>query len=110
MALLAAYRVGIYRPTNKYPWDIIVKFLHLNIKAKVLECYWEQQSIIIEDKQVQLFPGVSGITLDKRRNLKFLTKELQSQGIQYKREIPFKHAAKTQIIRTKQEAKEVLKK
>lgn len=33
----AAYSLGPYRPTNKYPRDIIVKFPFGNTKAKVLE-------------------------------------------------------------------------
>lgn len=90
LEIAAAYRVGIYRPTNKYPRDIIVKFPYWNVKAKVLENYWEQPPLTIEGIQERLFPDISGITLDKRRNLRFFTKELEDFGIQYKWGFPFK--------------------
>lgn len=44
VSITVAYRVGVYRPTNKYPRDIIVKFPYWNVKAKILESYWEQST------------------------------------------------------------------
>lgn len=37
LSISSTYRVGLYRVTNKYPRDIIVKVSYWKVKAKVLE-------------------------------------------------------------------------
>lgn len=81
LSIMSAYRVKPHKVMNKYPRDIIVKFPYWNVKAKVLESYWEQSSPIIEGSQVNIFPDISAITLRQRRNFKFLTRELQALGL-----------------------------
>lgn len=57
-SISSASRVGIYRPTNKHPRDIIVRFPYWSTRAKVLESHWEQPAPIIKGSQVNLYPDI----------------------------------------------------
>lgn len=90
VTLSTAFRIGPRRKTASYPRNIIIKFPYWNMKAKILESFWEQSESVIEGYQISVFPDLSVITLKKRKLLKFLTLDLQEQGISYKWGLPVK--------------------
>lgn len=62
VTISAAYRVEIYRASQKYPREIIVKFPYWNIKSTVLEAYWEQPNLTIGVKESSIFTDLFPVT------------------------------------------------
>lgn len=79
VSILAAFLVGAYKDSQRYPRDIIVKFLKWSIKSKVLEACWNNSNPAAEGAVISIYPDISPLTLEKRRSFKFLTDELPSQ-------------------------------
>lgn len=105
--------MGPYRLSNKYPRFITVKFPYWDTKAKLLESYWEQPEILIDGTQMNIYPDISAITLEKRKNLRYLTKSYKTLECNTW-EFPFKliiaYASRNYTIRMEQEAKGFQKK
>lgn len=76
-----AYRIGFcnnFRKTYKY---VVVKFPDWQTKNKAIELLTKEPALNIEG--IPIFPDLSIITIQKRRNLNFLTTTLQQDGIAY---------------------------
>lgn len=100
----AAYWVGILRTPAKFPRNIIIKFTYWVVKSKVLELFWEQPSVSIDNCSVQLLPDLSVITSQRRKGLKFLTSDLRLWNIPYRWGFPckllFEHQSKFYFIKS----------
>lgn len=87
---MIAYRFSPRKSSFKFPTEVLVKFLDLTGKTRILECFCEQTEVIIAGSQLVIYPDMSLITLPKQNNLKFLTMELPNKGITYRWGFPFK--------------------
>lgn len=89
--LLSAYRVGLlkkHRQRNQR--DILIKFLSWQMKLKVLETFQSDPDCLTDNSKIMLLLDLSIITLNKRRDLKFLTTVLLQEKISYQWGFPFK--------------------
>lgn len=78
------FRIGVIRPTQKFPRVMIVKFLQWPIKARVIDCFREQPEVKIVESEIAIYSNLSAVMLKKPRNLRFLTLDLQKKKIPYR--------------------------
>lgn len=69
--VIAAFQVGVYRTSQNYPRDIIVKFPASETKANVLEAYWDNPNPVIEGTAVSIYSDLfpPPFTLKKKEAL-----------------------------------------
>lgn len=111
MHINTANQIGYYRPTHKNPKDIFVKFPNWPVKPSILEVFKEPSVLSVDGSKITLLPDLIPITLQKRKDLKFITSMLQQLNIKYAWQFSFKLVIAYDdsiriIVKTIQEAKE----
>lgn len=78
--VISAYSVGMVRESSKRQRGILVKLPSWQVKYKILENIWENSGLEIEGSAVSVYPGLSTITLKKRRHFQFFNYCIETQG------------------------------
>lgn len=85
------------------PRDIICRISSYPLKEEIMRQARLARRVMFEDVQIQLYPDLSWLTLQKRRLLQPLLQTLQKEAISYRWGFPFsltaKHQGKSAILR-----------
>lgn len=75
------------------PQDILVKLLNWQVESNILEDIWELSGLEIEGSLMSVYPDLSVITINRRKNYQFLTTVLRHKRMKYRWGLPFKLVA-----------------
>lgn len=76
--IVSASYIGCFKSGQWYSRVIIIKFASWEVKATILAAYRKQSSVLVEGSELVIFSDLSILTFKKKRNLRFLTSDLQS--------------------------------
>lgn len=99
-------------PPDKPPRDIVLCMKDFLVKEEIMCAARGIRNIILDLVQLQVYPDISKITLDRRRKIKEITTVLSTARIRYRWEFPFKliipHNGTTYIATTIPEGQDIL--
>lgn len=67
-----------------------MRFSDQNIKTPILDHLWESPKIVLEGQELTFYSDLCPLTIQRRKEWKFLTTNLIVGGIPYKRGFLFK--------------------
>lgn len=91
ISITTAFWVGVDKASQRYPWDILVKFSSGDTKTKVLSAFQKNLDTVTEGDKISIYLDLSPLTLKKRHNFRFLTaKDILPLGFPFQTYIMFK--------------------
>lgn len=91
-----AHRAFCPKGPASRPCDVICRIHSFPLKEDIIRKAHISKKVVFENTQIQLFPDLSGITLQKRRLLQPLLSLLQENNIIYRWGFPFSLTARRQ--------------